>query len=127
MSSVRKQIRGFKYLDSQSLTASFTGNWIETTNLDQISVMMNVICTANNGQFYVDVSNDTTLVAGVFSPSVYDTLKFSGADIPILASTNAVITAAVQLDCFSLLRIRFVAGVTHTDGTVTAYVTAKGA
>ena len=125
MSSVRKNIISYKYLDAHSITASFTGSWINLINLDQVSIMMSVICTANNGQFYIDVSNDPTLVLGVASPVVYDTIVYNPG-IPPLSSANAIITAVTQLNSFSLVRVRFVQGSTHTDGTVTAYVTAKG-
>lgn len=125
MSSVRKVIKGYKYLSSQSITATFSAPWIDTTNIDQISIMMSVTCTANNGQFYIDVSNDPTVVNGVPAPVIYDTVVFTPT-IPALASANTTITAAMQLDSFSLIRVRFVQGSTHTDGTVTAYVTGKG-
>ncbi len=98
-----------------------------TEYLDDISLMMNVVCTANNGQFYVDVSNDISkLDEGDPNPDFYDTITFNGSALPVLASANVVITAAIQLDCFALMRLRFVQGATHTDGTVTCDIIGKG-
>lgn len=127
MSSVRKIIKAYKYLDAQALTASFSAPWLHTDSIDNISLMLSVTCAANNGQFYIDVSNDPTEVAGIPAPVVYDTVLFSGIALPALASANVIMTPVTQLNSFYLVRIRFVIGATHTDGTVTAYVHGKGA
>jgi len=113
-------------MTNQPLTASFTAPWVYLTALDQASIMMAITTSANNGQFFVDVSNDPTMDHGIPTPVIWDTLMFNNGPIPPLSSINEVISVVTQLNAFSLFRVRFVAGTVHTNGVVTAYLTAKG-
>lgn len=111
----RKNTHLFKFWNEQSLTDDAFSTPTNILNVDNIGLQLIVTTTANNGLFTVQVSNDNVNWSDItLNPS-----------IDALASSNIPITVNLNQLPFAWLRVKFAKGSTHTNGTVTGYLSLK--
>lgn len=115
MSGRKNCIKSYKLLDAKALTATFQSDPVNINFLDNVSIQLIVTCSANNGTFTIEVSNDGLN---------WNTLSLSPA-IAALASANTNIFVNIQQLAAAWIRVVFTQGATHTDGVVNGFIVAK--
>lgn len=122
MSGRKNVILPFKMLDAQTLDSSFNTDPTNIQYLDNVSLQISVTTTANTGQFAIEVSNDPQNERDP-STATWDELDL---DPPIAALADADTTISIDMNQlgFTYIRLKFTLG-TGTNGTATAYLTAK--